>query len=55
MVAARRWRRSDDGAAAAMAGARGRVDGRRRGEEEKTVALPEISLPLGVRRGVVCA
>ena len=41
-MAARRWRRGDGGAAmaAAMAGAKGGVDGRgRRGEEEKTVAL----------------
>ena len=37
-MAARRWWRGDGGAA--MAGARGGVNGRgRRGEEEKTVAL----------------
>ena len=42
MAAARRWRCNDGGTAmaAAMAGARGGVDGRgMSGEEEKTVAL----------------
>ena len=61
MVAARRWWRGDGGAAmaAAMAGGQGgdsmdEAEGGMRRRQWRCVGT-EILLPLGVRRGVVCA